>query len=313
VQAIAWSHSYARPVSPSQIHTDTRLTDSAGDAPSLELVNAPIVELIRIWLDALDSFAAVAAELNRDQWVAASPCPGWSAADVVAHVLSLEAELAGQECPAHEPDWSTLPHVSNPLSQVTERPVDWYRGQAASTVTSELDHVIAVRRKQLADEPTDPTATVIGPFGGKTSRELMIQIRILDIWLHEQDLRIAADLPGGLGREAAWVTAARIVLGLPRSWSKIVGAPVGSSLRLSVTGPGVVFDKIVVVGADGRGRFTAFVDGDPTVTLTVPWLRYAQLAGGRLRAVEQALSGGARLDGDRELGLQLVRSLAVTP
>ena len=44
-----------------------------------------------------DAFERLVANTPHDQWDAPSPCPGWSARDVVAHVIDFHAKVATEE------------------------------------------------------------------------------------------------------------------------------------------------------------------------------------------------------------------------
>ena len=97
---------------------------SSGEAPSqlsgLEIADADIPLLVDVWLSSLEAVADLAGSLTQAQWQTASPCPGWSAGDVVAHVLALESEFHGDPYPQHQPDWGSLPHASTPVGRYME-------------------------------------------------------------------------------------------------------------------------------------------------------------------------------------------------
>ncbi|MFA7266284.1 MAG: maleylpyruvate isomerase N-terminal domain-containing protein [Candidatus Nanopelagicales bacterium] len=288
-------------------------TQPGGNADHMKFENATAQELVAIWLGALESLADVADSLTAAAWATDSPCPGWTAGDVVAHVLSLESELHGEAVPEHEPDWAALPHVTSPFGRYTEVPVDWYRSKGRDVVLAELREIIAWRAQDLADVPDDLTETVTGPAGWQTSRNQMFRTRILDTWMHEQDVRAAANQPGGQGSDAAWVTAGQFLSGLPFVWGKSTGAPVGSSLHLTLTGPGIELERTVRVDDDKRARF---VDGsvhEATLRMTVSWPLYAALSGGRVGAIAQAQRGHVEFHGDVQLSQSLLPALATTP
>lgn len=287
-----------------------------GPAAPLPFATADVSQLVSIWLDQLDVIRDLAEELNAQQWAAASPCPGWSAGDVVAHVLALESELHGSPVPEHEPDWASLPHITSGFGQLTERAVDWYRTKSQDVVVAELIEITAWRRDDLRNEGDglgDPNEVIAGPLGLELPRERMIRTRILDTWVHEQDIRTAAGLPGGLGRDAAWVCAGQFLFGLPYVWGKKTAAPIGATLDLTVTGPGVSFERIVRINANGRAEFLAALDTEPSVTLTLDWPTYAAASAGRVGPEgAPALTSDACL-GDGELAARLIPALAITP
>lgn len=279
----------------------------------LELPNAEVPRLIEIWLESLDDFAALAQELTDKQWRQPSGCPGWTTGDVVAHVLGLEAELHGEPITDYQPDFDSLPHVTNPFMQYTEVPVDYWRQRSRTEVTNALVSMIDKRRDDLATLPTDPDEPMVGVAGWTLPRRKMIAMRILDTWVHEQDLREGADLPGGQGTDPAWFTAAQFSAGLPKAWAKNASAPAGSTVLFDITGPGVTFTTAATVTEDGRGAFVDPADTDePTVTMQYDWIGFSRLAAGRAGAIETARLH-ADLSGDADLGDKLLRGLAMTP
>lgn len=281
---------------------------------SLALADADIPTLTAIYLEELAAVAAVAAMLNDEQWAMASPCPGWSAGDVVAHIAALESELHGEPLPAHEPDWESLPHAfDTQLGQYTELPVDWRRQYSRSQVVDELAELAVARRSDFDPVPTDPDEQVLSFAGIPMPRRQLLGMRILDCWSHEQDIRAAAGLPGGLDSRAGWVTAGKFVSGLPYVWGKKTGAPPGASVVLEVTGPGVQFSAAAVVGDNGRAVLTDDLPMAPTVRIRLDWPSYLALSAGRGGAVSAALAGGAQITGDTGLGERFINSMTVTP
>lgn len=280
----------------------------------LPLATADMSTLGRVYIDALNSFADAAAQLSPEQWTATSPCPGWTAGDVVAHVIGIEREMHGEPLPNHEPDWAGLPHADNIFSRYTEIPVDLRRSLSQDEVLAELRDVVAWRASDIPLEGTDPAEVVIGPGGQRREHATMTRIRILDVWLHEQDLRAVLDVAGNLGSDAAWVTAERLLLGMPRVWAKSAGAPVGASLRLHVVGPGVHFDRVIIVEPSGRAELGAAAGEDQsTTTIELAWPLFADLAAGRTGAGELARNGSAHVAGDTELAAAFLERMSIMP
>lgn len=277
---------------------------------SPELADADVARLVSIWLDELDVFADLAQTLTQAQWETPSPCPGWTVGDVVAHVIALESELHGEAIPDHEPDWGSLPHITNDFGKYTERPVDFRRTHGREQVVAELCELVGERHRDLTPIPTDPAELVPTFAGLQAPRRRAVQLRILDTWVHEQDVRIGANLPGGLASDGAWVCAGRFIAGLPYVWGKAVAAPIGSVLEVDVTGPDVMFTRTVEVGANGRAQFLDHQVGEPTVRVNCSWPVFVQLAAGRHTG---SAGGTATVAGDSELAARILPALAVTP
>jgi len=282
----------------------------------MPFAHAGVDQLVSIWLAQLDVIRDLAEQLTAQQWAAPSPCPEWSAGDVVAHVLALESELHGSPAPDHEPDWASLPHITSGFGQLTERAVDWYRTKSQDVVVAELIEIIAWRHDDLRNDSgvgEDPREVIPGPLGLELPRDRMIRTRILDTWIHEQDIRTAAGLPGGLGRDAAWVCAGQFALGLPYVWGKKAAAPIGATLDLVVTGPGVSFERFVRINANGRAEFLATLETKPNLTVALDWPTYAAASAGRLRPAETTALITDACVGSEDLAARFIRALAITP
>lgn len=274
-------------------------------------------ELIDIWQEALTDVAALCRTIEDDDWDAQTPCPGWSVGDVVSHLIDIECLLAGRPRPDHEPDWSVLPHATGDFGRFTEIGVDHRRGRDNEALLAELEDVTAERRAQLDAVPEGEP--VIGPLGNPTTLDRLLRMRCLDIWMHEQDIRSATGIDGGWDTRPAHVSFQQITRSLPYVWSRTVQAPVGSTLHLVVTGPGVIGDALVTVVEEGKGEVVtdrAVIgddEGASAVTLTLRWPDLVQLAAGRIPPDDPALRSRLSLGGDPTLGALLLPALSITP
>jgi uncharacterized protein (TIGR03083 family) len=237
-------------------------------------------ELLATYEESAAAVLELCAALTDEQWNAQTPCPGWSVADVVAHLIDLESWGAGDPRPVIDIDWSTLPHIKNAVGRVTEVGVVARRGMSPAQLLSDYRSVLMRRVAQLSDI----SGSVPSPFGGDIPVEQALSMRILDTWVHEQDIRDAIGQPGGLTTAGAMVTGHMLLGGLPKAWGKKVAPPTGSILRVTVTGPGVVADQSVLIAEDGRAQLVSSDSelGEPTVHLTMPWPAFFQAASGRV-------------------------------
>ena len=123
-------------------------------------------------------------------------CPGWSVQDNLSHIIGTEAMLLGRDAPAHEP--GEKPWIRNPIGASNEIQVDYRRSWPPEKVLDEFREVTAERiaalEKLSDDELAADSWTPIGPG---TVRDLLA-IRVMDCWVHEQDIRRAVGKPGGL-------------------------------------------------------------------------------------------------------------------
>ena len=267
-------------------------------------------ELVAAWVSAIEPFTDLAEALTDEQWFAPSILPGWTNADVVAHVVGIERDLLGQPEPYRELEWEQLPHADDLFSRYTELAVAARRGVPQHEVCAELRAAIAARRAFLDKQPHDLGEIVSGPGGWELPRGVVMRMRCFDIWVHEQDIRATTGEPGGLDSDAAWVSAAQMLKGLGRVWAREVGAQPGQSAEIVCTGPGVTFDAGVTLDADGRGTVVPAGElADPTTSITLSWPHFAAASCGRITADGQS----AVISGDVALGQRLVAALNIAP
>ena len=110
------------------------------------------------WDQAIGNFATFVSTV--DDWEIASPCPGWSVSDLVAHIIDLESQLAGDPQPEHTPDWSSLSHVSSDFGRFTEIGVDYRRGRFTRVCSKNSPTATPALANDLAHFPWMP------PFPG---------------------------------------------------------------------------------------------------------------------------------------------------
>jgi uncharacterized protein (TIGR03083 family) len=246
----------------------------------------------RQWLHAIESFTDVATSLTEAQWQLPSPCPGWTVGDIVAHTVDIEERMAGVPQPDYEPDWSTLPHVKE-TGRRMEPGVDRRRGLDRSTVLDELSAAVMTRSSQMAD--LDLTASILSPFGREISLAAMMNMRVFDIWVHEQDVRAAIDKPGNLDSEAARLTQVMILDAMPKAWAKSASAPSGAVLCIDITGADLPAWVLVLAADDGRGELLAEYDGAPDVTIRGTWPTFLAASTGRGPVSTLEFTGDATL------------------
>jgi uncharacterized protein (TIGR03083 family) len=259
--------------------------------------------LVAIWLEAHADFrdSAVAAP-----WRHPTLLPGWTVADLVAHAAWIERTALGRQDPPHAPDWSRLPHATSDFGRTSEVPVDLRRSHSREEVLAELAAAVADRLVVL--QHTDPKADAVDIFGRKRSLEHVLSDRIFDLWVHEQDIRVATASPGHLETQGARVTADVLIRGLGYVWGKRAGAPIGASLVVTTVGPGVQFSAGVLRNADGRA-VPVVPAAEPTTRLTLTFANFVALACGRENADPRAVE----IWGNQSLGDAVVANFAVTP
>jgi uncharacterized protein (TIGR03083 family) len=250
---------------------------------------ATVDKLAETW----GSLSEVCRALTAEQWDLPTECPGWSVRDNVSHLIGTERGLAGQPATSHvapSADW-----VKNPIGTANENEVDARRGLPGADVLAEFDEITATRLAQLrAMTDEEWTADSWTPIGPGTLFDFL-QIRILDSWVHEQDVRRAVGVPGNLDGLAANHTIDRLVRTIPATFGRRAGAPDGASLVFTLTGP--VRRDVRLQMVDGRAQRLDAAPADPTVRIAMDSETFVLLATGRqpVDAVAATVAGDATL------------------
>lgn len=264
------------------------------------------VELVADWRSAIADFKSAIAPALEDEelWHKPTRLPGWTVADVAAHVVGIEAELAGRGRPPHNPDWAALPHVGDdPFARYTEVDVDLRRGMPARDVAAELASVAAQRSAQLQaqlDERVDPHAPATGPGGWALTWAKIVGMRTFDVWVHALDVwdALGAEVPAP--SIAAHYSIGHMVKAMPRVWSTV--ASPGQVLRIEVSGD-IEFDIRMRVNEQGRGEWVELdEDALEDVALVTDWMSFVCLACGRASPQPNFEVRGDAIDADRLVG-----------
>ena len=261
-------------------------------------------------VDALDEvwsrIAEMGAGLTEEEWTRPTDVPGWSVQDNMTHLTDLEAMILGRPAPDHTAP-EGLAHVKNEPGERNERYVDSRRSWAGADALAEFVEVTHARVAQLRSYSVeDFAADSWTPMGPGTVHDLL-PFRVFDSWVHEQDMRRAVDRPGDLDSAAARFSTGMMLDVLSYIVGKKVGAPDGSTVVLTLTGPITTTTAVVMI--EGRARPLDTVPDAPTVTVSLASDAYARLACGRTDPDEALVTGVVAIDGDVELGGTVVREL----
>lgn len=242
---------------------------------------------------------ALCTDLGDAEWRAHSLCPDWTVRDVINHVTSIEAAMAGWL-----PDDDRTPPPF-------EKAADFLRDAAAvdNAAYTQLVRAIYDRRRSDLDALSNvdlerPSWTPVGP--GSYGR--FLEIRVFDFWVHERDITAA------LGRKtddtgvAAEIALAEVAGSLGYIVGKKVGLPDGNGITFDLTGP---ITRQLHVAVDGRAKTVDHL-ANPDVTLTTDSTTFIQLACGRIDPQAQIDSGAVTWTGDSELGDRAARNLRFT-
>jgi uncharacterized protein (TIGR03083 family) len=261
---------------------------------------------VDVWWQAINDFTDLLEELPEEEWATPTDLAGWDVQAVASHIAHLESILAGnpeETAEVGEPD-----HVTGLMGLYTEIGVVNRRESSPDAIINEIRSAATARHTRLlADPPTDSRGKPEPIFGGVGwDWRTLLRNRPLDVWMHEQDIRRAVDRPGGMDSPAARHTAEYLAESLGYVMAKRVGAPAGTTVVLELVGSEPF---AFTVNDAGRGERLAAVPAEPTVTLRMDREAFIRLAGGRC----DAEPGTVSVEGDQDLGRQLLDALATTP
>ena len=264
---------------------------------------------VEVWWQAVTGFVALLEQLPEGAWSMPTDLPGWDVRAIAAHVAHLERVLAtGEEETA---EVGKPAHVTSPMGHYTEiGPVN-RRDSAPAEIIAEIRGATAARHEALlADPPTDGSARPERIFGGVPwSWETLLRNRPLDVWMHEQDIRRAVGLHGGLDTPAAQHTTDYLMESLGFVLAKRVGASAGTTAVLEVEGSTPLAFEVVEVDGKLRGQQLSAPPEHPTVRLHTDRESFLLLAGGRRAPWAEAVE----ISGDEDLGERVVAAMATTP
>lgn len=196
--------------------------------------------------------------------------------DLVAHFAGVQTFFDGTaEQPEPPEGWEPEAGLSK-IDTWTERGVVARRGWTREQLLDEI--AVAAEGHVARLESKDPDDECFGPFGQTTERDLFAT-RMLDMWVHVQDLAIALGdkLDTSDRSAAARVSVERMLGRVPIITVKHAGAGDGDRLRVVLDEP-LPHDAVVAV-TGGRGAWTQ--DGGADAEVRGNPVAFALLLSGR--------------------------------
>jgi uncharacterized protein (TIGR03083 family) len=241
---------------------------------------------------------------------APTACPGWSVRDVVNHITGTELFLAGTPTPP-PPTEAWPPYVKNALGEANEAFVVSRRHLSPDQVRRDFHEATRATLARLGS--LDAVKWERNSWSPEGQRPLfhLEETRVLDSWIHLQDIRDALLEPAddhGPGEE---IVLNRFEAALPYVLAKRVGAPEGTLVRINLNGR--LGRSVQLQVRDGRGVAVAGTRDVPDLELTTAVALFWRRAAGRINA--EAFLGASATDvrGDRQLARALAQGLNVTP
>ncbi len=231
--------------------------------------------------------------------------PGWSVRDVLSHLTGVAEMLAGAPVPRHDGAWPD--YVRNPIGELNEAFVQANRERPGLEV---LDAFREASRRSLSDLralDTEGWERIGWSPEGERPFHRFQETRVLDGWIHFQDIRDALGEPfddPGVGGE---VVLGRFEAALPYVIGKRVGAPDGTVVRINITGPRA--RSLTVAVHDHRAEVVEELAATPTLELTTTSALFWRRAAGRV-GVDEFLDA-SELFGDLDLARSLAESLRI--
>jgi uncharacterized protein (TIGR03083 family) len=256
---------------------------------------------------AWSSMEEVASQLDPSDWNRPTECPSWTVKDQLAHINGIEAKRLGRPDPG---DPLQAPHVRNEMGARNERQIENRRDRSPAELLEEYRDVTTERAKFLRGLSDEEWAAETDGVFGRAPMAEVIKIRILDVFYHDQDIRVATGRPGGIHGDVARFVFERMAAAMPIVVAKRAKAADGETVTFDVGEPG---ESFTIGVQDGRGGPLADQPADPTVRLEMDCETFLRLCGGRRdpRAVEQ--DDRLHVAGDRDLADRVLANMAITP
>ena len=255
--------------------------------------------------------------LTEAEWKTPTDCPGWSVQDQVSHLAGSETGILGDPDPDHTPGEEALAHTRSEQGRHNEMLVDFRRPWAGAQVLSDFRAKTARRVEFLRSRSDDDFAAEMQTPVGPAPMSEFISIRIMDAWVHEQDIRRALDRPGHYDSPAAAHALNRVIRAMPFVAARRAQAPDGATVVIDISGPA---GRSISIGVDGgRGREIDPAPGHgepvepPTVSIRLDAETFACLGCGRWDPDEVLRSGKVSIEGDTALGESIVRQMNIMP
>lgn len=244
------------------------------------------------------SLSDLGAGLTEAEWKTPTDLPGWTVQDNLAHLVGIERMLQGMAPTEHRA--TPRDYVRNPIGESNEHFVDSMRALPGAEVLQQWNELVDVRLRALRDGDDEYFAReMLTPTGPGTLADFL-SIRILDCWLHEQDMRRAIGRPGHLSGAAAEHTVDRLIRTVPIVVGKRAGTPDGGAVVIDITDG--VSRHIVCEVQEGRAKMVAAPTASPLATITLSTEAFVVLAAGR-RTADQVTAG---VEGDEQLAQRVL-------
>jgi uncharacterized protein (TIGR03083 family) len=216
---------------------------------------------------------------------------------VAVHLTTIESALLGWRPDSGDNPFTKMGAIAQQLSALEP---DDLRARFHEVVLGRLHEI-----ERMTDAEFD--APSFTPVGQATYGRFM-SIRVFDIWVHEQDVRVPLGVPADSGGPAAEMALDEVEVSIGYIAGKKIGLADGQSIAFHLTGP---VHRDIFVKVDGRAARVAELP-NPDVTVTADSLTFMLLACGRIDPGPAIADGRISWIGDAAIGERAARNLAFT-
>jgi hypothetical protein len=217
--------------------------------------------------------------------------------------------LAGRETPLRT---GAIPsYVNNPLGEINEAFVADRRHLSGEEVLDDFRSATRASLRRLRALSHDEWEHIGWSPEGQRSQARLQETRVLDSWIHLQDIRDGLLEPAddhGLGED---ITLNRFEGLLPYLWAKRSQAPEGALLQCNIMGR--LGRTVLIDVQDAKGVAVASARRSPTVELTTASALFWRRCAGRISAEAFLRASATDVRGDLRLAERLAHSMVVIP
>ena len=268
------------------------------------------LEVTGLFPGLLGELLKVLESLSVEEWDLPTPCPGWSVHDLASHVLGVEVGQLSMGRDGHRVALIDASNWDDLVAALNDHNERWVRSMRGVSPRLLVDLIRStggqVNRYLVSLDPLLAGPTV--SWAGATPAPMWLHIarEYTERWHHQQQIRMAAGRPLLTDRRWFAPAIATFVHGLPRAYSD-VDAPVGSIVRITVSGPSggtwliVRTQSAWVLGRDDSSASDAHV----TISEIDAWKLFTK------SLTRGDIESAARVEGDLALGLRALSAVSI--
>jgi hypothetical protein len=209
--------------------------------------------------------------------------------------------------PAYEGPWPD--YVRNPIGEINECFVQANRAQPGVEVLNEFRDVAATAIRTLRTLDEAAWEKVGWSPEGERPYHRFQETRVLDSWIHLQDIRDALLEPADDHGAAEEIVVNRFEGALPFIIGKKMGAHEGTVIHINLTGR--LARTIVLAVENGRAVVVQHSDLLPTLEFTTPVALFWRRAAGRISAAALLSASATDARGDHVLAEHFAEALTI--